>query len=237
MRGSVRPFTTVLTRFLVQGDTFIDIGSHIGCYSLMARQFVGDTGHIYSFEASPDTFGVLLSSIQLNSYRNMMAFNCAISDKEQTVEFSISDTDEGLSSLVDIGGRKISIHSTTLDALHERLKFNRVRVVKIDVEGSESAVIKGGLKFFRDVMPENVVFEFNNQIRGVGTHQDQPLRAYFASMGYNSYLVKPLVCGAVRNDLYGNNLLLEIPVDSFIGGVEYGNILATRRRIDAPVLR
>jgi FkbM family methyltransferase len=230
------PFATVLTRFLAAGDTFIDIGSHIGYYSLLARRFVGDTGNVYAFEPSPETYSILLSSIQINSYRNITAFNCAISDKEQVVEFSISDIDDGLSSLVDIGGTKISVHSTTLDALHERLKFNQVRVMKIDVEGFETAVIKGGRNFFRDVMPENVAFELNNQIPGVARHQDQPLRAYFASMGYKSYLVRPLICGKATDELFGESLLLEIPVDIFIGGLEYGNILATRRSFDAPVL-
>lgn len=108
--------------------------------------------------------------------------------------------------------------------------------MKIDVEGFESAVIKGGMNFFRDVMPENVAFEVNNFIHGVGQHQDQPLRAYFASMGYKSYLVRPLLCDEATADLFGEGLLLEIPVHLFIGGLEYGNILATRRSIDAPVL-
>ena len=81
----------------------------------MARQFVGGTGNIYSFEPHPGTYGVLLSSIQLNSYRNIAAFNCAISDKEQVVAFTMSEADEGLSSLADIGGTKISVYSTTLE--------------------------------------------------------------------------------------------------------------------------
>lgn len=230
------PFATVLTQFLVAGDTFIDIGSHIGYYSLLARRFVGDTGNVYAFEPSPETYGILLSSIQLNAYRNVTAFNCAISDQEHVLEFTISDIDDGLSSLMDVGGRRISVYSTTLDALHERLKFSRVRVMKIDVEGFETAVIKGGRNFFRDVMPESVAFEVNNQIPGVARHQDQPLRAYFASMGYKSYLVKPLNCGSATSELFGDSLFLEIPVDILLGGLEYGNIFATRRRIDAPVL-
>jgi FkbM family methyltransferase len=203
----------------------------------MARQFVGEQGNIYAFEANPDIHGVLLSSIQVNSYRNIMAVNCAISDTEQLVKFSISDADEGLSSLADIGGRKISVHSTTLDALHERLKFDKVRVVKIDVEGFEPAVIKGGMKFFREVMPENVVFEVNNQIPGVEKHQDQPLRGYFAGLGYKSYLVKPFISNKFTDDLFGSSLFLEIPVDSLMNNLQYGNILATRRIVDAPVLQ
>jgi FkbM family methyltransferase len=230
------PFTTILMQFLLPGDTFIDIGSHIGYYSLMARQFVGDAGNIYSFEASPDTFGVMLSSIQLNSYRNMTAFNCAVSDHEEVVEFSICDYDEGMSSLADIGGRKISVFSTTLDALQERLKFSKVRVVKIDVEGFEAAVVRGGQNFFRNIMPENIAFEVNNGVAGVERHQDQPLREYFATMGYKSYLVRPMHPTEAISDLYGESLLLEVPADMFIGGLEYGNILATRRNIDAPVL-
>jgi hypothetical protein len=85
-------------------------------------------------------------------------------------------------------------------------------------------------------MPENVAFEVNNEIRGVEKHQDQPLRAYFATIGYRSYLVRPMNKTQIVEDLYGESLLLEVPVDMFIGGLDYGNILATRRRIDAPVL-
>src|ERR1700747_3409830 len=47
---------------LSRGDTFWDVGAHIGLYSLFASKIVGSDGNVFSFEPSPDVFSLLRSN-------------------------------------------------------------------------------------------------------------------------------------------------------------------------------
>ena len=58
-----------LIKCLKEGDTFIDVGSHIGYFSLLAASIVGNSGKVYSFEPQVDNFKNLnLTSLACISY-------------------------------------------------------------------------------------------------------------------------------------------------------------------------
>lgn len=187
-----------LIDILQPGDSFIDIGGHIGYFSLLARQMVGDTGKIYAFEANPETYLTLLSSVLTNRYSNVFAINCALSDRVGIANFASDLVENAMSSLSrEIYGRReediqrISVLTSTLDVLYQQLAMESIRSVKIDVEGFETAVISGGRQFFSKLMPENVVFEINNACPGVEKGYDLGIRQFFSELGYRSYLLKP----------------------------------------------
>lgn len=60
------------------GDTFVDTGSHIGLYSLLASAAVGQSGHVVAVDADPDTFARLQQNLFLNSVTNVQAYNYAV---------------------------------------------------------------------------------------------------------------------------------------------------------------
>jgi FkbM family methyltransferase len=242
------PLVAALTEFLEPGDTFVDVGSHVGYYAMLASQHVGEQGRVFAFEPSPQTFGVLLANTILNGDGRCRAFNCALGDKAGVAPLFIDRNDEGMSSLATPskvrGGNAadgaVSVFVSTIDALYEQLQWSAVRTIKIDVEGFEPHVIRGADDFLRKHLPENIVFEINNSIPDIPLHQDMPIRQRLAELGYTSYLIRPwATIDAAAHDsvkhLFGDSNYLGLPLHCQLN-IGYGNILSTRRQLDAPHL-
>jgi FkbM family methyltransferase len=67
------------------GDTLVDIGAHIGLYSLLGSVAVGESGHVVAVDAAPDTFARLRQNLLLNSVANVQAYNYGVSDKRSAL--------------------------------------------------------------------------------------------------------------------------------------------------------
>ena len=61
-----------------QNDIVIDVGAHIGLFSLLVSQFC-KTGKIFSFEPIRENFDLLVSNLELNHIENVFPFNVAVS--------------------------------------------------------------------------------------------------------------------------------------------------------------
>ena len=228
------PLVSALVDFLQPGDTFIDVGSHVGYYSLLARQVVGPTGRVVAFEPNPETFATLAANVMINGYGNFLAYNSAVGDRYGTLEFNINVEDEGMSSLVFKSPRssQIKVHVTTLDAFAMMARVQNVRMLKIDVEGFEENVITGGNKLITGGGVESIVFEINNALPGVPPHRDQAIRKFLRTLGYSSYLIRPWLGDENWQKACGQFNFYRVPDDSQVE-IKYGNILATKRVIQA----
>lgn len=143
---------------LAKGDLFIDVGAHIGFYTIMAGRMIGSSGRVIAIEPNPYTFGALTTNIRLNRLNNVTVLNVAASDKRgyaalwagkyYTSSSSLhEDWVEGLnvlhfSNLLRVPTIKLDdlIEAYGLGSLHGKI------VMKIDVEGHELSVLKGGQK-------------------------------------------------------------------------------------------
>jgi FkbM family methyltransferase len=129
------------------GDVFIDVGAHIGYFSLLASGKVGEFGAVVSIEPSPTTFKSLEKNISLNpALRNVRAVNLAASDKERVVRiYRGPETSTGLTSMNDRRGNvfEAEVNSAPLPRILTSSEFQRMRIIKIDVEGAEFQVVEG----------------------------------------------------------------------------------------------
>ncbi len=171
-----------LARFLIRqlkpGDTFIDIGSHFGYFSLLASRLVR-SGKIYAFEASENTFAVLKKNV--NAVQNIHAIHKAVSDQDEPIEFyelpvvySEYNTME-LQQFQDeawylkIKPEKKTVAATTLDDFLKETAPGPV-VIKIDVEGAELKVVRGGVNYFSDHSPV-IIMEYLEHRRNNRNHK------------------------------------------------------------------
>ena len=71
----------VMETFLKPGMTFIDLGAHVGYFTLQGAFLVGLTGFVYAAEPDPSNFSLLQDNIELNKLKmgNVKALNIAIS--------------------------------------------------------------------------------------------------------------------------------------------------------------
>lgn len=147
-----RLFDDGIFRFMCQvieeGDTVLDVGSHIGSYSLICSRLVGSTGRVFAFEPNPRIFGILEGNVRRNQLANIEAVPLAISDCEEEARFSTDQFSGYLLSQKD-QQRAASEHvarvsTATLAGFAARQGLERVAFIKLDASGNELAAIRGG---------------------------------------------------------------------------------------------
>lgn len=91
VKGVYEPKTTSLFKKVIrEGDIVVDVGAHIGYYTLLASRLVGDTGKVYAFEPEPRNYDLLLKNLELNNVKNVVAIKKAVSNKKGTLKFYLS---------------------------------------------------------------------------------------------------------------------------------------------------
>lgn len=175
-----RAYLLWLRRQLRENDTYLDIGAHIGIHALVMAKRLRELGGgmVIAFEPAPDTAELLRSGARRNGLSNVTVVDVALSDREGlavlrsgTREFH--DADAAVRSLHGSGAPTHEVRTKALDRWAERSRIlGKMDVVKIDVEGSELAVLRGmedsidrhrprviGIEVHRDLLSEAGVAE------------------------------------------------------------------------------
>lgn len=177
---------------LQPGDIAIDIGAHVGFFSLLFRLGVGPSGAVYAFEPMPDTYRRLLHNVIHNRFTNVLPLPLAVSDQSGSAVFHIHPSNEGESSLIGVpGGKQCNVQVTSLDDLFGDTLPRRPRLLKLDAEGVEPAILKGGERFFDTHAPDLVICECNRGALAVSGMSEWDLREFFYERGY--------ACAVVNN--------------------------------------
>jgi FkbM family methyltransferase len=163
-KGFEKDETNYLKSTLKEGDIFIDIGSNIGWFSLIASKIVGEKGKVICFEPTPETYARLVENVKLNNLRNIDYRNVGLSDKKGELPFYVSENGyDAFNSFAPNqhieSGNTIQIPVSTLDFEIENIDKALIKLVKIDVEGWEKFVLYGGKDFFVKYNPI-VMLEF-----------------------------------------------------------------------------
>ncbi|MEI5135818.1 FkbM family methyltransferase [Streptomyces libani] len=136
-----------LQRRLRPGDTYIDVGANVGYFSLLASQLVGEEGRVVAIEASPTFHARVLQHAEINGCSNLRTVNAAVADERKTVTLILaSSSNMGAASIVPYGGpaeSTLDVEAYPLPQLLDADDIAGARVIKIDVEGAEGAVIRG----------------------------------------------------------------------------------------------
>ena len=140
----------------------MDVGANIGALALCASDVVGESGRVYAIEAHPRTFRFLAENVSLNHRRNIRCLNVAVGEHCGAVSMSDLDSDDQNHVLPE--GR-IQIELVPLDTLLDDLES--VALLKIDVEGYELPVLRGGDRILQRTRA--VLFEiWENHTRNYG---------------------------------------------------------------------
>ncbi len=129
---------------------FIDVDSNIGSYSIAIGNAYKniDTLHIMSIEAAKENFDLLKKNVSLNKLEDKITLiNAALADlPDKTINFSFNKKVPGCSGISFINDRDFIIEqvkTTTLDLLIQNQYNFDVYIIKIDVEGYETEILKG----------------------------------------------------------------------------------------------
>ena len=153
-----------LKSILKPGDVFIDIGANIGLFSLIASNIVGEDGLVYAYEPTPKIFSRLERNILLNKYKNVKIKNIGLSDKKGTLNLQVSQNGfDAWNTFATAENNKfqesIPVTVSTIDDEFRDIEKDKIKFIKIDVEGWEKFVLLGGKSFFEVYSPV-VMVEF-----------------------------------------------------------------------------
>jgi len=138
------PVQDVLVSILQPGSVFWDVGAHIGFFTILAARSVRPSGRVHAFEPMPDNRRRLQEAVRLNRAENVAVHEFAVSDLNGSALLH-GHSASAMWTLVAERGEfaGINVACRTIDSLASDL--GDPDAIKIDVEGAELDVLRGGL--------------------------------------------------------------------------------------------
>jgi len=187
---------------LKRGDCAIDVGGHIGFFTMQMADTVGPEGRVYAFEPLDANADLLERSIAENGYGDRVRFQRAAAGAASgtaTLTFPVETLNSGGAYLLRdgsaplAGNRKKDVPVVALDSLDLR---QPVRVIKMDVEGAEPQVLRGAARILKDDKPVILSELHPTQLeRATGVTAEQFL-AQITALGYRAHAVEQGGIGA-----------------------------------------
>ena len=173
------------------GDVFVDVGANLGVYTLAAARSVGRDGLVLAFEPSDQVYSYLRRSIGLNRCANVVSTKLALSDKKGEARLyrsrigsdSLENPRPDSDSLEGPGPDYDVVPTDTLDHVIASHDPERIRCIKIDVEGAELSVLRGAAGTLRRYRPD-IILEVNPDTQRFGSDE---IVAALESFGYEFY--------------------------------------------------
>jgi len=131
-----------------KNDVVVDLGAHIGYYTMLAARLVGKNGKVYAFEPYKNNFDLLKKNKETNKYDNIILENKAVIDETKTGEIYTwhESRYHSLYAKKDKFYQKIQVVS--LDDYFKNYS-GKIDVIKINIMGSECLAIKGMIEVLK----------------------------------------------------------------------------------------
>src|SRR5215204_7240088 len=174
-----------------EGDIVVDIGAHMGRYTIISSKRVGANGKVVAIEAHPSNFEMLKSNIKLNQLTNVIPLNYAAYSKETKINLYLPDEESGYTMHHSIMSnyvftkykdktedKFVEVSANTLDYLLQLTEITDVNWVKIDVEGAEFEVLKGA----SNVLSKSKDIALLIEVHGLDNHR--PILEFVSSYNF-----------------------------------------------------
>ena len=135
------------------GDVVIEVGANIGAHTLYLSKLVGN-GFVFAFEPQRLVFQNLCANLALNSISNVFAYQEAVSNENGTIiipECNFKENNNFGGINIENTKNGTTVNKQKLDNFLN--KINRLKLLKIDVEGMEISVIKGASELIKKFRP------------------------------------------------------------------------------------
>ena len=141
-----------------ESGIFVDVGANIGKYTILVGNHLKN-GKIIAIEPDPDNFVSLKRNVKLNKLRNIVCINKAVYSENRTLKLYKAEGSVGHSVIVKPSNNYIEIQGETLDNILKNIGVQSIDLLKIDVEGAESEVLKGSIETLKKSPNIKIIFE------------------------------------------------------------------------------
>jgi FkbM family methyltransferase len=184
---SFSPVFRLAFKLLRPGCSVIDLGAHIGTFSLAAAAL---GCQVVAVEASPYNVDLLKASVTRNKFNNVRIVPAAVCDHSGVLTF-VPGGPFGFVSNPIMSSPGIEVPAVTVDVLLAEFGWDRVDLIKMDVEGSEIAAIRGMSCLLARADAPPIVYESNGHTLRFFGETPNRLIAALEKFGYTNYLVEP----------------------------------------------
>ncbi|HBT93791.1 MAG TPA: hypothetical protein DEB23_05980, partial [Chitinophagaceae bacterium] len=156
--------------YLRKNSIVFDIGANMGFYTIWISRSIDELGQIHSFEPDTKNFKRLSQNISINQFKGQFhTNNVAVSKQNGKMKMTIGFDGENHLVPSNFGGNSSIINVVCLDDYCNQHNINRIDFVKIDVEGFELDVLKGGIYLLTQKNVDVIQLEINRALINSGT--------------------------------------------------------------------
>jgi FkbM family methyltransferase len=139
------------------GAVFIDGGANVGEQSIIAAASVGRSGRVHSFEPDPEAFEQLERTVRCGRFSNITANHCLLGEQSRKMSFYLHPQSQqsSVSPRFDPSSqhREVQQDAVSLDDYWSAMGAGNVDMIKLDLEGYELPVLRGGRSLLEQELP------------------------------------------------------------------------------------
>jgi FkbM family methyltransferase len=206
---------------LKKGDTYLDIGAHLGKTTLLASTAVGNTGTVYAFEPQRTIFKKLEKTCHRFGWDNVELNQTVVSDRTGEISFHEFDDNTQMASLssdwrIQSQPATRLYPTTTLDRWMADKNLQRIALIKIDVEGAELMVLNGAQDTLRRLRP-HLLLEIHQRERrkNLFNYTVQDVLQILTQAGYTEFYA---LRAAGLHNIHAEADLIDTDHDLFVKG-------------------
>ena len=181
----------LLKKIVKPSDVFIDIGANIGYFSLLVAHRL-PSAEVISFEPVVDLYKKMNDNITLNDIKNIITIHAAVGEIDEERELFVSAPDNsGMSSFrqpENYSGSKEKVKVVAIDEWFKGSGLSKIDILKLDIEGSELAALRGMKKVLQNFRPLLIV-EINPETLSMFNLKPLDIYDYLEQQGYKGFLI------------------------------------------------
>jgi FkbM family methyltransferase len=178
------------------GQNVLDIGGHIGLFTMIMASLVGEQGKVYTFEPGDKSARLLQRSIQQNAFEERVTFfQNAVGHQTGMVNMITPENDISHAGLRLFNQQASLMQGASVQPIHmvmlDNLSLRRpIHFIKVDAEGAEPFIFQGAQNLLRQDRPVILSEIHTHELNRVTQHTPRQLIAYMASLGYTCHILE-----------------------------------------------
>ena len=192
-----------LLHALTPEDLFVDVGANVGVYSILSSGEIG--ARTISIEPVKRTFESLKTNVKLNDIESRVTLrNIGIGDKEGLLTFTSNEDAVNHVLSGDEDGKDGKLERVPVDTLDNVCAGETPFLLKIDVEGFETNVIKGASRILGNPGLKCIIIELNGDSKRYG-FDESLIHETLLKLGFGCYSYEPYSRVLTPLDTYGSH--------------------------------
>ena len=183
--GWERKSVAQMVRYVKPGTVAYDLGANYGMHTLLLARLVGPAGRVYAFEPNPEICAALEEQLALNGFTMVQVIPKAVCDQAGDAWFDSGGSATGhlvsatATTSATISATTYRVETISLDEFVLERKNPPPGFIKIDIEGAESAALRGAREMIARYRPV-LLIELHNPA------EDQAVGVFLKRLGYRA---------------------------------------------------